>query len=96
MGFDQTVRIAMSNCKSNCPTQDHASYGECLRDGMPSTRNSTQSVDSLYKRELVNYTEITEYKAARAQGIQPKGSKLKDIRTAVAASKATDTALTLT
>lgn len=85
----------MSNCSSGCKTQDHATYGECLRANRPAVRNSTQSVDSLYKRELVNYTEITEYKAARAQGIQPKGSKLSDIRTAVALSQKADAALTI-
>lgn len=80
----------MDNCTSGCKARDHESYAECLRSNTPSVRNSTQSVDAMYRRELVNYTEITEYKAARAQGIQPRGSKLHQIREAVAASQQAD------
>jgi hypothetical protein len=49
----------------------------------------------MYHREAVNATEINEYKAARAQGIQPATTKLPDIRQAVAASQKADAALTL-
>lgn len=85
----------MSNCRSGCKTQDHASYAECCRAAAPITKNSTQSADSMYHREAVNATEINEYKAARAQGIQPATTKLPDIRQAVAASQKADAALTL-
>lgn len=85
----------MSNCTSGCKTQDHASYGECLRSNMPSVKNSTRSVDDLYAKNALNTMEITEYRAARAQGIQPKTTRLPDIRQAVAASKKADTALTI-
>lgn len=85
----------MSNCTSGCRTQDHASYGECLRDKGVRDSNSTRTTDNLYAREHLNALEIKEYRAARAQGIQPKTTRLADIRTAVAASKATDTALTI-
>jgi hypothetical protein len=36
------------------------------------------------------WTEIKEYRAARAQGIQPKSSKLEDIRSAVKVSQMAD------
>lgn len=85
----------MSNCTSGCKTKDHQSYGECLRANTPSVRNSTQSRSGLYAAEQRNAQEITEYKAARAQGIQPAGSKLHQIRGAVAASRKADAALTL-
>lgn len=85
----------MANCTSGCRTQDHDSYGECLRAKAPRDANSTRSVDSLYRKEYVNNLEITEYKKARAQGIQPKGSKLADIREAVALSRRADQALTI-
>ena len=85
----------MSNCTSGCKTQDHASYGECLRSKRTVSKNSTQSTDRLYSMEARNAQEITEYKAARAQGIQPAGTKLGQIREAVAASNKADTALTL-
>lgn len=85
----------MGNCTSGCRTQDHASYGECLRSKGVDSRNSTQSTDRLYSMESRNAQEITEYKAARAQGIQPAGTKLGQIREAVAASNKADAALTL-
>lgn len=84
----------MSNCKSGCKTQDHASYGECLRANKPTVWNPTRSGDDLYAKEHLNNLEITEYRAARAQGIQPKTTRLPDIRAAVAESKAKDTAVT--
>ena len=85
----------MSNCTSGCKTQDHASYGECLRAKNAVDKNSTRSVDDLYAKNALNTMEITEYRAARAQGIQPKTTRLPDIRQAVAASKKADTALTI-
>ena len=85
----------MSNCRSGCRTQSHASYAECLNDGLPVVANSTQSKDSLYSREAERAAISTEYRAARAQGIQPATTQLSDIRTAVAASQKADTALTL-
>lgn len=84
----------MSHCKSGCRTQDHASYGECLRANTPIVRNSTRTGDNLYAKEYLNNLEISEYRAARAQGIQPKTTRLPDIRAAVAESKAKDTAVT--
>jgi hypothetical protein len=86
----------MSNCTSGCKTQDHASYSECLRTKAPVDKNSTRSADPLYARNALNTMEISEYRAARAQGIQPKTTSLPDIRYAVAASKKADTALTIT
>jgi hypothetical protein len=83
----------MSNCRSGCRTQDHASYAECCRAASPVTKNSTQSTDGMYHREAVNAAEIGEYKAARAQGIQPATTQLKDIREAVAVSKKVDAAV---
>lgn len=85
----------MSNCTSGCKTQDHASYGECLRAKNPSDKNSTRTVDDLYAKNHLNTMEISEYRAARAQGIQPRSTRLPDIREAVAKSKKADRALTI-
>lgn len=85
----------MGNCRTGCKTQDHESYGECCRAANPTTRNSTQTTDRLYSMERRNAQEIREYREARAQGIQPAGTKLSDIRTAVEASRRADQALTL-
>ena len=83
------------NCRSGCKTLSHASYADCLRAASPVTANSTQSRDRLYGMEKRNAQEIAEYRAARAQGIQPAGTKLIDTRTAVAASRKADQALTV-
>lgn len=85
----------MSNCRSGCKSQSHATYSECLRAAAPAVKNSTQSADSLYGLEAKRDIEISEYKAARAQGIQPATTQLPDIRQAVAASHKADAALTL-
>lgn len=87
--------MAGENCTSGCKSRSHQTYGECLRANVPSVRNSTQSVSGLYAAEQRNAQEINEYKAARAQGIQPAGSKLHQIRAAVSASRKADAALTL-
>lgn len=85
----------MSNCRTGCKTQDHESYAACLRAATPTVRNSTQTADAMYHREAINAAEINEYKAARAQGIQPATTRLPDIRAAVAESRKADTALTM-
>jgi hypothetical protein len=85
----------VSNCTSGCKTKDHATYGECLASKSPVSKNSTQSQDRLYSMEQRNAQEINEYKAARAQGIQPATTQLKDIRKAVSASQKADAPLTL-
>lgn len=85
----------MSNCRSGCKTQDHATYAECCRAASPATPNSTQSRTQLYGLEAQRDIESREYRAARAQGIQPATTQLSDIRQAVSASQKADAALTL-
>lgn len=87
--------MAGENCTSGCKSKSHETYAECLRSNTPSVRNSTQSKSQLYSMESRNAQEINEYKAARAQGIQPAGTKLHQIREAVAASRKADAALTV-
>lgn len=81
----------MSNCTSGCRTQDHASYAECLQSKR--VRTDVQQASQSYQTGSRFWTEIKEYREARAQGIQPKSSKLEDIRSAVAASHRSDTAV---
>jgi hypothetical protein len=83
----------MSNCRSGCRTQDHATYAECCRAATPVTRNSTQTADAMYGREAERDAISREYRAARAQGIQPATTQLHDIRAAVRASQKADQAL---
>ena len=81
----------MSMCSSGCPTQDHASWGECMRS--KNLRTGVVQDSQSYKQGNRFWTEVKEYRAARAQGIQPKSSKLEDIRSAVSRSAQTNMAV---
>mgnify|MGYP000897609179 CR=1 FL=1 len=82
-------------CKANCRTGPHPSYGACLRANAPTVIHDSQEVGSSYFLHQQNEREINEYRAARAQGIQPSGTKLFDTRYAVEAAKRSDTAVTI-
>ena len=68
----------MSNCRSGCKTQDHASYGDCLQDSNISFGN--EKTISVLKH---NEKELNAYRDARKLGIQPASTKMKDINKAV-------------
>lgn len=76
------------SCASSCKSQNHSSYGACLRSkgvavtGLESTnpsftREATKSWDS----------ELDAYAAARKQGIQPASTKREHIEAAVEVSQ---------
>ena len=73
----------MSKCRTGCPTQDHANWGECARDANLSIGN-----DTVMNKGMAVEKELTAYKEARRQGIQPASTKMKDIQNAVRASDA--------
>lgn len=52
------------------------------------TKNSTASRSANYQSHKLWATEIKEYRDARSQGIQPRSTKLADIRSAVDRSEA--------
>lgn len=81
----------MSECSSGCRTKDHSSYGQCLRAKTTSARVEVLSGDYSLRKNWD--TEIREYRAARSQGIQPRSTQLKDIRSAVSASQKLDRAV---
>lgn len=72
-------------CRSGCPTQDHATYGECCRSVHFSP---WYSYDSQKGRAWDG--ELAEYRAARRDGIQPATTKSADIRAAVEVSRLAD------
>lgn len=81
----------MNRCSPNCPTQDHETWGACQR-----AKNLHLGVDQTKANYRVSnryWTEIKEYREARAQGIQPRSTNLNDIRSAVNASKRNDLAI---
>lgn len=72
------------SCRTGCPTQDHASYGECLK---------AASIKVTYANEASRHDrssqkrwdqELADYRAARAQGIEPAGTDRKSIDHAIA------------
>jgi hypothetical protein len=78
------MEITLSNCRTGCKTQDHESYGDCLRDSNISFGNE-QVIGTLKKNEK----ELTAYRDARKLGIQPASTRMKDIQKAVRVSEAT-------
>ncbi len=61
-------------CSSGCLTQDHRSYGECMRSKRQmvgfarSAYGADKTKDNLHERELNLYRDL------RRQGIQPDGT----------------------
>ncbi len=78
-------------CRTGCPTQDHATWGECARAA--SFRVAYCGIgggDATAEKKLQN--ELSEYRAAKKQGIQPRTTSVRDIRKAVEISNQTGTA----
>lgn len=74
-------------CCSGCPTQDHESYGQCLR------AKSVAVVDPAGKVHRTAWdNEMNSYLDAKRQGVQPATTKQKDIDAAMRISEATGTA----
>lgn len=76
----------MSNCRSGCPTQDHATWGDCARDAgiRVGWSNSAKGLD--LTREKRNQSELDFYKSARDAGIQPDGTSRAKVEFAMRAS----------
>jgi hypothetical protein len=71
----------LSNCRSGCKTQDHASWGECARaSNIGISHEASAAVLKTTDKEL------SAYRDARKLGIQPASTKMKDIQKAVRAS----------
>jgi hypothetical protein len=60
------------SCRTGCPTQNHTSWGECARDSGLQIGDLGRGVAAATDRRLGAYA------SARAQGLQPPTTKLKD------------------
>lgn len=82
----------MSNCRTGCKTKDHESYSACLRDGAAKVAycNSAGGMD--FTAQKRHDSELDLYREARAQGIQPSGTKRPQIENALRISDATGSA----
>ena len=67
-------------CASSCKTQNHASYGQCLRSqGLAVT--GLESTSPSFTREVSRKwdAELSAYAAARKEGLQPASTSMKDV-----------------
>lgn len=69
-------------CRTGCATKDHASYAECLRSAALRVAycNSAGGMD--YTAQKAWDRELSAYKDARAEGIQPAGTKASQVENA--------------
>lgn len=74
-------------CSSTCPTQDHETYGACMR-----AKNIKIADVGYTTANKKHTTELSAYAKARAEGIQPKSTRKHDIEKAVRTSDKTGTA----
>jgi hypothetical protein len=77
--------MAGENCRSGCKTRNHESYIECMKDGAPRVTLRATPKNS-WDREL------SFYKSARDQGIQPDSTRTADIQKAIEVSDRTGVA----
>lgn len=78
------------SCASSCKTQDHRSYGECLRSknlGVTALESTNPTFSRA--RQKAWDSELDLYESARAQGIQPDTTQRKDIEAAIEFSNMT-------
>lgn len=60
------------SCRSGCPAQNHANWGECARDMGLQIGDLGRGVAAATDRRLKAYSD------ARRQGLQPQSTKLAD------------------
>lgn len=83
----------MSNCTSGCKTQDHESYGACLKAKNLATTGLESTNPSFSRnREKAWDAELNRYEAAVKQGIQPASTRTEHIDAAVEVSNQLGTA----
>lgn len=70
-------------CRTGCPTQDHNSWGECL---LASNIHIGQ-IDATAERKKDK--ELSAYRDARRQGVQPAGTTMAKVRRAMEISERT-------
>lgn len=76
-------------CSSSCRTQDHESWGACVR--AKNLRIPALDVEMLTTQKAADKT-LDDYAAARKHGIQPASTRPNDVQAAVRISEHTGTA----
>lgn len=76
----------MTKCRTGCPTQDHSSYAACAK-------GLQLNAGALLTNEQKSWdSELSSYRKAREEGIQPRGTKQPQIDMARRISDATGVA----
>lgn len=65
----------MTNCSSACPTQDHATFGACMRAKNLQLNPNLSDTQSSKDWDV----NLQKYRDARAQGIRPAGTTAAQI-----------------
>lgn len=70
-------------CRTGCKTQDHSSWGECLRDAGVRTylASPSRGLDGTAQKDWD--AELELYRKARREGIQPEGTTLNKVTEAM-------------
>lgn len=76
-------------CSSGCRTQDHESWGACIRS--KNLRTPALDVEMLSTQKAADKT-LDDYAKARSYGIQPASTRAHDVQAAIRASETTGTA----
>lgn len=73
------MSVPGSKCRSGCPDGDCESYAACLKGSGVRVAycNSTNGYDATKQKKWSN--ELSAYRDARAAGIQPAGTSMKQI-----------------
>ena len=70
-------------CTSNCATNDHANWGECMRSKGLRIGYANSAGGSDLSTEKRWSADLDFYKSARAQGIQPASTQRESVQRAL-------------
>jgi len=62
-------------CTSSCPSQDHESWGDCVKAKNLKVAYCQSSSGRDYTRQKTWDRELDGYATARREGMQPRGTK---------------------
>lgn len=68
------------SCSSGCPTQNHASYGACMRAKRQMVGFARSAYGADKTRDNLHERELTLYRDLRSQGIQPDGTGMAKLK----------------
>jgi len=73
-------------CRTGCRTQDHSSWGDCLRASNLQLNAGDAAANKVMPAKKWN-GELDAYASARSQGVQPAGTQRHQIEAALKASE---------